>query len=110
MDDLLRQDQMTLQEDLNVEADDLAVKALRKAVRNDTNMSPVLPYEQIKVEDKETGEKAIGSIATALSKWRGRRMRRTLFASRKQLGSKIPLSQYDSIYWAGMEHAMKSFP
>ena len=84
MDDLLRQDQITLQEDLNAEADDQADKALRKAVRNDTNMIPVLPYAQIKVVDKETGEKAIGSIATALSKWRGRRMCRILF-NRKRL-------------------------
>ena len=29
---------------------------------------------------------------------------------RKRMGSKISSSQYDMIYWAGMEHAMKSFP
>jgi hypothetical protein len=109
MDDLLRRDQMTLQEDLNVEADDLADKALRKAIRTDSNMCQALPYEQIKVVDRETGEKATGSIATALSKWRGRRMCRALF-ERKRMGSRILWSQYDYIYWEGMEHVMKSFP
>ena len=55
MNDLLRKDQMFLQEYLNVKADDLADKALRKAVRDNTSMSPVLPYEQIKGIDRETG-------------------------------------------------------
>ena len=89
---------MSLQEYLNVKADDLADKALKKAVRDETSMSSVLPYEQIKVVDKETGQKAIGSIANALSKWRGRRMCKHLFANRKRMGSKIPWSQYDNIY------------
>ena len=37
-------------------------------------------------------------------------MCRNLFANRKRMGSKIPWAAYDSIYWAGMEQAMKSFP
>ena len=73
-------------------------------------MSSILPHEQIKVVDKETGQKAIGLIANALSKWRGRRMCKHLFANRKRMGSKIPLSQYDNMHWAGMEHVMNSFP
>ena len=69
-----------------------------------------LPYEQIKVIDKTTKEKAVGSIADNLSKWQGRRMCRNLFANRKRLGSKISWAAYDTIYWVGMEQAMKLFP
>ena len=82
---------------------------LRKAVRDNNSISPFLPYEQIKVVDKETGQEAVGSIADALSKWRGRHMCKNLFV-RKRMGSRIPWNQYDSICWAGMEHVMKSFP
>ena len=54
MDDLMEKHQMLLQEDLNVEVDDKADISLRKSVREDTCMSPNLPYEQVKVVDKET--------------------------------------------------------
>ena len=110
MDDILRKDQLTLEESLNVEADELADGALRLAVRENTNINPDLPYEQIKVIDKKTEQKAVGSIAENLSRWRSRRMCRHLFANRKRMGSKIPWAEYDIIYWAGMEQAMKRFP
>lgn len=87
--ELLRADQISLQEDLNVEADELADKTLKKAVREDSSICPDLPGEQIKVVDKETGQKVVGLIATALSKWRGRRMCRHLFVNRKCMGPKI---------------------
>ena len=45
MDKLLRKEQLSLQEDLNIEADDLADQALRKTVREDTIMHSNLPYE-----------------------------------------------------------------
>ena len=106
MDDILRKDQLTLEESLNVEADELADEALRWAVRENTSINPDLPYKQIKVIDKKTEQKAVGSIAENLSKWRSRRMCRNLFANRKRMGSKIPWAEYDIIYWAGMEHAM----
>ena len=73
-------------------------------------MNPDLPHKQIKVIDEMTGRKAVGSIADNLSKWRGRRMCRNLFANRKRMGSKIPWAQYDNIYWAEMEHVMKRLP
>ena len=60
--------------------------------------------------DKKTDQKAVGSIAENLSKWRSRRMCRNLFADSKRMGSKIQWAEYDIIYWAGMEHAMKMFP
>ena len=60
--------------------------------------------------DKTTKEKAVGSIAVNLSRWQGRRMCRNLFANRKRLGSKISWAAYDTIYWVGMEQAMKAFP
>ena len=110
MDDILRKDQLSLEESLNVEADELADEALRTAVRENTNMNPDLPYEQIKVINKTTGQKVVGSIVDNLFKWQGRRMCRNLFANRKRMGSKIPWNQYNSIYWAGMEHAIKKFP
>ena len=97
MDKLLQKYQMSLQEDLNVEADKLADTALKKAVRGDSSIRPDLPGEQIKVVDKETGHKAVGSITNALSKWTGRRMYRHLFANRKRMGSKIQWNQYDNI-------------
>ena len=68
MDDLLRRQQMLLQEELNVDADELADNSLRQAVIEGKHMSPALPYEQIKVTDKETGQKAIGSVSDAISK------------------------------------------
>ena len=49
-------------------------------------------------------------IAENMSKWRSRRMCRNLFADRKRMGFKIPWAEYNIIYWAGMEHAMKTFP
>ena len=70
-------------------------------------IEPDLPYEQIKVIDKTTKEKAVGSIADNLSKWRGRRMCRNLFANRKHLGSKIPWEAYDTMYWVGMSMLRK---
>ena len=73
-------------------------------------IEPSLPYEQIKLTDKDTEEKAIRSIADNLSKWRSRRMCRNLFANRKRMGSKISWAAYDTIYWVGVEQAMKSFP
>ena len=60
--------------------------------------------------NKEKGQKAIGPVANALSKWRGRRMCRHLFANRKRMGSKVAWHQYDNSYWAGIEHVMKSYP
>ena len=60
--------------------------------------------------DKITQQKVVGSIADNLSKWRGRRMCMNLFANRKRMGSKIPWAVYDSIYWEGMEHVMKTLP
>ena len=62
-----------------------------------------LSYKQIKMIDKDTEEKAIGSIVDNLSKWRSRRMCRNLFANRKRLGSKILWAAYDTIYWVGVE-------
>ena len=54
MDNLLRRHQMLLQEDLNVDAKELADHSLWRAVREDTCMSSGMPYKQIKVVDKET--------------------------------------------------------
>ena len=68
MDDILRKDQLSLEEALNVEADELADEALRRAVRRNTSMNPDLPFEQIKVIDKTTGQKAVGLLANNLSK------------------------------------------
>ena len=99
-----------MEELLNIEADEMADLALRQAVRGNRYIEPSLPYEQIKLRDKKTQEKAIGSIATNLSKWRGRGMCRNLFANRKRLGSKISWAAYDRVYWDGVEQAMKSFP
>ena len=100
---------MLLQEELNVDADELAGESLHTAVREDKCMSPDLPYEQIKVIDKETGQKAIGSVSEAILKWRSRHMCKLLFSSKK-LGSRIRHDQYDRIYWPGVEQAMKAFP
>ena len=41
---------------------------LKKLVRKDAHIKSHLPYEQIKVIDKDTGQKAVGSIADNLSK------------------------------------------
>ena len=100
---------MLLQEELNVDADKLADDSLRHAVKEDKCMSPNLPYEQIKITDKETGQKAIGSVSDSISKWRSRRMCKLLF-SKKKLGSRVGLEQFDKIYWPGVEHVMKTFP
>ena len=107
MDNILRKDQLTLEESLNVKADELADEALRWAVRENTSINADLPYKQIKLIDKETEQKEVGSIAETLSKWCSRRMCRNLFANKKRMGSKIPWAKYDIIYWAGMEQAMK---
>ena len=104
LDDIMRRDHLCLEEDLNLDADELAKEALKKAVREDTNINPNLPYEQIKVIDKKTGQKAVGSISNNLFKWQGRRICRYLFANRKRMGSRIPWTQYENVYWAGMEH------
>ena len=69
MDGILRRDQLSLEENLNVEADELADEALKKAVRENTSMNLNVPYEQIRAIDKETEQKAVGSIADNLSKW-----------------------------------------
>ena len=69
MDDILRKDQLTLEETLNIEADEMADKALRLAVRMNKCIEPSLPYEQIKLIYKTTEEKAIGLIVDNLSKW-----------------------------------------
>ena len=98
MDDILRKDQLTLEENLNIEADELADEALRRAARMNECIEPSLPYKQIKLIDKDTEEKAIGLIADNLSKWRSRRMCRNLFANRKCMGSKILWAAYDTIY------------
>lgn len=110
MDDILQRDQLTLEELLNIEVDEMADVALRQAVRENACIEPDLPYEQIKLIEKGAKEKAIGSIATSLSKWRGRRMCRNLFANRKRLGSKISWAAYDRVYWDSVKQAMKSFP
>ena len=57
-----------LQRNLNIETDELADDVLKKAVRSDTNIDPNLPYEQIKVIDKETEQKAVGLISDNLSR------------------------------------------
>ena len=103
MDDILRKDQLTLEENLNIEADELADEALRRVARRNECIEPSLPYKQIKLIDKDTEEKAIGSIADNLSKWRSRRMCRNLFANRKRMGSKISWAAYDTIYWVRVE-------
>ena len=69
MGDILRIEQLSLEESLNVKADELMDEALKRAVRENTSMNPDLPYEQIKVTDKETGQKAARSIADNLSRW-----------------------------------------
>ena len=46
----------------------LADEALKEVEQNDSCVSPNLSLEQIKVVNKETGTKTIGSVATSFSK------------------------------------------
>ena len=43
-----------------MEADKLMDEVLKKAVRENTEINPGLPYKQIKVINKDTGEKQLG--------------------------------------------------
>ena len=45
MDEILREDQMSLQEKINLEVDKKADESLRRSVQHNTAITPTLPYE-----------------------------------------------------------------
>jgi hypothetical protein len=103
-DDKTNWDDLTLQQQLNVHADSLAKAALKKAVRNNSFISSLFPFESFRV--MIGGRKVTSSIKKALYANWGRTAARDLMSKRKIVSE----SNFDKIYWEGVGAAMASYP
>lgn len=105
LDDVLRWDQLTYIQQLNVEMDSLAKRSLLSALVNRRFISNDFPFEDLVL--KCGGNKVISSPTKALYRWWGSNTARVLFHEQ----GKIDKSLFNLIYWKGMDKVMTSkFP
>ena len=97
MDDHLKWEEMSLEQQLNKRVDEEADLALKNAVKNDEFIRSEWPFMRVVMR---CGKELItGSPTAAIYDWNGRKMAKAMFPKMKIL--KDP-SHFDLIYWKGI--------
>ena len=104
LDEILRWDQLSLVQKLNVLCDSLAKRALMAAIVNRDFIDSGFPFEDIVMMCGPS--KVVSSPVKGIYQWWGYRVARDFFHSKKI----IDKTHFDLIHWEGMGAAMKSFP
>ena len=104
LDEVLRWDQLTPIQRLNVLCDTLAKRALMAAIVNRHFIDNTFPFEDITVHCAD--KKASGSPTKAIYQWWGYGVARKLFHSKKI----VDKSHFDLIHWEGVGPALQQFP
>ena len=85
LDDILRNDQLTLQEKMNCLADKLASAALMEAITNGQYISSCFPFEDLRL--LVNGVKVTGAANRAISNFWGSKVARQLFHDRRMINT-----------------------
>ena len=96
LDKVLRWDQLTYIQKLNVECDSLGKEALLNGIVDQKFISSRFPFEDIVLTCG--GKKAMGSHTTPIYKWWGYDTARAVFHSKRI----VDQSDFDLTYWKGM--------
>ena len=104
MDNLLCQDQLSIEERVNCPADKLASEALVEGVASQCFISSSLPFENTRLLVK--GRTVTGSPKNAITQSWGARVAQTLFHQRNI----VQKMDFTLVYWEQLEKVMKSFP
>lgn len=107
LNEILRWDQLTEVQNLNVLVDSIAKKALMKAIVNREFISTSYPFEEIVLTCG--GRKSVGATAANISRWQGYKAARRYYASKKT-GARIQDADFDLVYWEGVGRVMKRYP
>ena len=103
-DEILRWDQLSIQEKLNVLCDSLAKRALMAGIVNRDFITSTFPFEDVRLDCST--KKVVGSPTRAIYQWWGYKTARAFFHSKKIVNK----THFDLIYWEGMGRAMNTFP
>ena len=103
-DEILRWDQLSLPEKLNVLCDSLAKRALMAGIVNRDYITNTFPFEDIILQC--SNKKVVGQPTKAIYQWWGYKTARAFFHSKKIVNE----AHFDLIYWEGMGKAMNMFP
>ena len=98
------QEDMTLDQRINVRADEIVGKALTMAIKENRFITSVFPLEKVVIQ--VAGTRVSGSPKAAILELWGEHVARNLFHRRKVVHSQI----FPMIYWEGMLQVMKTFP
>jgi hypothetical protein len=104
LDKLLAWDELTLEEQINIECDHLAEDSLIAGTESGDFIGRVLPNEDLVVS--VGGEKISGATTPAISRHWGDEVARQHYHER----GIIPWDLYHSVYWDGVEKVMKKVP
>ncbi len=104
MDNLLSQDQLSIDQTVNCCADKLALEALVAGVATQSFITNTYPFETTRLMVK--GVTVTGLPKTATTHYWGARVAQTLFNCRN-IVRKV---DFHLVYWEGMDKVMKSFP
>ena len=104
LDDILRWDQMTVINKLNVLCGSMAKRALIAAIVNREYIDSNFPFEDIVLSC--SGKKAIALPIKSIYHWWGFKIAREFF----HIKGIINEAHFDLIHWDGMGSAMKTFP
>jgi hypothetical protein len=104
LDELLAWEELTLEEQINVECDHLAEDSLVAGAESGEFIERVLPHEDLVVS--VGGEKISGATTPAISRHWGDEVARQHYHER----GIIPWDLYHSVYWDGVEKVMKKVP
>ena len=107
LDKVLRWDQLTEEQQMNVEVDKLAEKALLAAIVNRDFIDMKYPFEEIVLTSN--GTKSVGSSTLNIYRWWGYRIAREFYATKKT-GCKIRKEDFDLVYWEGLGRTMRRYP
>jgi hypothetical protein len=104
MDNLLSQDQLSIDQIVICHADKLALKVLVAGVATKSFITNTYPFETTRLMVK--GVTVTGLPKTAITHYWGARVAQTLFNCRN-IVRKV---DFHLVYWEGMDKVMKSFP
>ena len=104
LDDILRWDQLTHVQQLNVLMDGLAKRALLAGLINKQFILEDFPFEPFYIRCGQ--QKVRSSPVEAIYCWWGYRTARALFHNRKV--NRLDHSLFDLVYWQGMDKVMKT--
>jgi hypothetical protein len=95
---------MTLDQFINVRADEIVGKALVTAIKDNRFITSVFPLEKVVI--MTDGRRVSGSPKEAILELWGERVAIELFHRRKVVAKQL----FPFVYWEGMQQVMRSFP